>query len=517
MEFNRKKTPYYLMILTIIITVIVFNVSYFNRYITVNNKNITDYNLNDEDINPIRETAVAGLFYPANVYQLESDIDNYLQHAPSTLSNRPKIMIVPHAGYKYSAQVAAHAYKRLESFKKQVKNVFLLGPSHQVFVEGIALSPAKQFKTPLGAINTNTTITADLLNNKKLFKLSKKAHKNEHALEVQMPFLQKTLENFTIIPMLYGNADPKKIAEVLEPYLRLDNSILIISADLSHYLDYDTAKSVDENTANQINNYINIDHHQSCGATAVNTAIELAKSFGLTPHLLDMANSGDITGDKSKVVGYGAWVYAEKEDPKELKGLELEQRNLQNFARHNKPKLLEIAKTALDYAVNKQETFQPEKNDFDDILFDKGASFVTLHKGDVLRGCIGSLYPNKAIAVDLANNTYAAALKDTRFKPVTSDELADVSFTISFLTNFEPIDFNSYDELLSLVQPKIDGLLIKDGQREGLFLPSVWKEIPDKEEFMTNLKIKAGLSPSYWSDDIKVFRFRTVEIKNDEN
>ena len=100
---------------------------------------------------------------------------------------------------------------------------------------------------------------------------------------------------------------------------------------------------------------------------------------------------------------------------------------------------------------------------------------------------------------------------------MTSDELADVSFTISFLTNFEPIDFSSYDELISLVQPKIDGLLIKDGQREGLFLPSVWKEIPDKEEFMINLKIKAGLSPSYWSDDIKVFRFRTVEIKNDEN
>ncbi len=517
MEIDRKKLPYYLMILTIVFVIIVFNFLYFNHYISVNEKSITDYDLTDEDINPIRENAVAGLFYPANVYQLEKDIDNYLQHVTSTLSNRPKIMIVPHAGYKYSAQVAAHAYKRLIPYKNQIKNVFLLGPSHYEFVDGVALSPAKQFNTPLGNVNTNTKITSDLLNNKNLFKLSAKAHKNEHALEVQIPFLQKTLENFTIIPMLYGKSNPKFIAEALAPYLKKNNSILIISADLSHYLDYETARNIDEDTAKKINNSVDVNHHQSCGATAVNTAIALAKDFGLIPHLLNMANSGDVTGDKSKVVGYGSWIYDEPNEKLELKGIDLEQYHLQNFARHNKRDLVKIVKKSLNLAVKQQETYYPSRDEFENVLFDKGASFVTLYKNNKLRGCIGSLYPSKAIAVDLADNTYAAALKDTRFKPLTMNELEDISFTISLLTNFEPIEFKSYDELLSLIKPNIDGIFIKDGQREGLFLPSVWKDIPNKDEFITNLKIKAGLSPSYWSEKIQVFRFRTVEINNDKD
>ncbi len=516
MEIDRKKIPSYLMILTIVVIVIIFNVSYFSSYISANHESITDYDLSDEDINPVRETAVAGLFYPADMYQLASDVEGYLEHAPSSLSGRPQIMIVPHAGYKYSAAVAAQAYKRLQPFAHKIRKVFLLGPSHHVFVNGAALPAAKRFKTPLGKVEVNEEIVSALSKNP-LFKISAAAHKKEHALEVQLPFLQKTLENFTIVPILYGEANPEKIATALQPYLEDDKSLLIVSSDLSHYLDYNTAQKVDAQTAEQIKKQQPVSPHQSCGATAVNTAMILARDFGLVPQLLDMVNSGDVSADKDKVVGYGAWVYEEPEEETELTGIALEQKNLQNFARHNHKELMDIVRKSLQSAVIKGYPYQPERDKLSDVLFDKGASFVTLRKGKLLRGCIGSLTPTKAIAVDIADNAFAAAMKDERFKPVAAEELKDISFSIALLTNFEPIEFNSHEELLSKIQPQEDGLLIKDGEREGLFLPAVWRELPDKQEFINHLKIKAGLSPSYWSDQLKVYRFKTVEITNDND
>ena len=516
MEIDRRKIPQYLMIAAIVGVVVFFNVSYFSDYVSANNEEIVDYALSDDDINPVRETAVAGLFYPADVYQLDKDLDGYLEHVPAEFSTRPHILVVPHAGYKYSAQVAAHAYKRLLPFRKEIKNVLLLGPSHREYVKGVALAEAKSFRTPLGLVKTNQQITNELKKNP-LFRTNARAHRDAHALEVQMPFFQKTLDDFTIVPMLYGQANPDDIAAALRPYLADDANILIISDDLSHYLKYDEAKKADETTAAQIAEAKPVDHHQSCGATGINTAMILAKDFGLISKLLDMVNSGDASGEKTKVVGYGAWAYEEPEEEKILTGIELEEAHLQNFARHNKQALLAIVKTALETAVEQHSIYKPQRDDFNNVLFNRGASFVTLTKNGRLRGCIGSVVAANAIAIDLANNTFAAALNDSRFRPVTKDELKDISFSISLLTNFEKIEFTSADDLLSKIRPNIDGLLIKDGERQGLFLPTVWKEIPDKQDFLTELKIKAGLSPSHWSDNLQVFRFRTVEVKDDNN
>ena len=227
--------------------------------------------------------------------------------------------------------------------------------------------------------------------------------------------------------------------------------------------------------------------------------------------------AGDTSDDKTRVVGYGAWAYDEPEDEEIPEGIALEQKHLENFARHNKNELLEIVKKSLDAAVTSKELYHPQRENAQDVLFNKGASFVTLTKDGKLRGCIGSEKHEKSIAADLAYNAFAAALQDKRFAPVEPDELNKIDFTISLLTNFEEITFTSYEDLLSKLRPTVDGVLIRDGKRQGLFLPAVWKDIPDKQDFMTELKLKAGLSPSYWSDNIKVFRFRTVEIQNDKN
>ena len=510
MEFDKKKIPTWFMIISIILIIGGFNVGYFIKHISTNRESIVNYDKKDDDINPVREAAVAGIFYPADVYQLHSDINGYLSHISDNNSGKPKIIVVPHAGYIYSAQVAASAYKRIIPYKSNLKKIFLLGPSHYVHLKGVALAKEKSFRTPLGLISTDTSI-AEQLSQKTPFTFNSKAHKKEHSLEVILPFLQETLADFQIIPMVYGEANPQDIAKALQPLLKRDDALLIVSADLSHYLEYDEATKADKKTAENIKDGLPLDHHQSCGATGINTAMILAKQFGLVPQLLDMVNSGDTTGDKDKVVGYGAWSF-EKQEEKKLEGIALEQDNLANFARHNREAIIGIVSKALEKAVLEKSEYTPDREEYDNVMFNKGASFVTLEKDNKLRGCIGSIFPTISIARDLAKNAHLAALHDSRFSPVTKEELKDITFKVSLLTGFEEIKYSSEDDLLQQIKPKTDGLLIRDGQRQGIFLPAVWKDISNKKDFLTELKIKAGLSPSYWSNNIEVFRFRTVEI-----
>ena len=278
MEFDKKKISTWFMIISIILIIGGFNLGYFIKHISSNKEIIVNYNLEDDDINPIREAAVAGIFYPADVYQLNSDIKGYIEHISNSDSSEPKILIIPHAGYKYSAQVAASAFKKIQPFKNKFKKIFLLGPAHYVRITGVALASEKSFKTPLGIVKTDTNIANQLAQNR-TFSFNSNAHKKEHSLEVMLPFLQNTLSNFQIIPMVYGSAKPQDIAYVLQPYLERNDALLIISADLSHYLDYETAKQTDEDTAKKIEKGLTLDSHQSCGAIGINTAMILAKDF----------------------------------------------------------------------------------------------------------------------------------------------------------------------------------------------------------------------------------------------
>ena len=514
-KFDPAQLPRYVFLAAIILALIVLNLYFVHKYVSSNSDTINDYALRDEDINPVRESAVAGLFYPADYYQLEDTVNGYLKTVGSAMSKRPHMIIVPHAGYMYSAKVAASAYQRLLPFAKTIKKVVLIGPAHRVAVKGAALSSAASFKTPLGMVPTDKDIIAKLAT-QPLFCYNDKAHKHEHSLEVQLPFLQKILTNFTIVPILYGQSDPQKLAEALQPLLKREDTLLVFSADLSHYLSDDDAKLLDGTTAKMVAAGQPLADHQSCGATGINTAMILAKKLGLHPQLLDMANSADVSGDTDSVVGYAAWIFAQKESankPK-LSPLEQEVENLNNFARHNREDLQKIVTQALNYATQDKH-YQPSRTEYPDVLFDKGAAFVTLTRNGELRGCIGSLLPNRAIALDLAENAYAAANEDSRFAPLSAEELKDTKYSISLLSGYERIRFTSQDDLLEQIIPEIDGLVLRDGDRQGLFLPSVWKQLPNKKDFLNNLKIKAGLSPSYWSPKVKIFRFRTVEI-NDE-
>lgn len=515
-DIDYSRIFHYVLIAVIVLLILILNYCSLSKHMASNSQSITDYTIPEEYVERNREPVVAGLFYPADKFLLDRQLDSYLSHSRplDQFPVQPKILIVPHAGYDYSAAVAAKAYLTLKPFAPKIRNVILVGPSHQVAFRGAALSDAATFATPLGRITVNQEISHKLATIPG-FRFFDKAHAKEHALEVQLPFLQKVLPSFKIVPLIYGDISPENLAAALRPYLLAPDTLLIFSADLSHYYDYATAGKIDNRTAEQIKNKeAGLSGHQSCGATGINAALILAKELKLTPEMLDLLNSGDVMGRLDSVVGYGAWSFSPGEtDTEKGDSIAGDKKSLEDFARMYGAELMKIAKISLEEAVLYDREYSPARGDYDNTLFNKGASFVTLIQNGKLRGCIGTVVRHQSIAGDVAANTYAAAMDDKRFSPLSPKELSKIDVTISLLTGYERIRYRDEEDLLKQIQAGTDGIVLRSGDRQALFLPSVWKELPDKREFLNNLKLKAGMTPSYWSDKIKVYRFYTVEIK----
>jgi AmmeMemoRadiSam system protein B len=259
----------------------------------------------------LRPAAVAGTFYPESAAVLTREVTQMLAQAPRLPAFRPKAIIAPHAGYIYSGPVAASVYAPLAALRGTIRRVVLLGPTHRVAVNGLALPSSKAFVTPLGSVPIDQQ-AANSISDLPQIVISDEAHAQEHSLEVQLPFLQAVLGDFTLLPLAVGHATPAEVAEVLEKIWGGDETLIVVSSDLSHYLPYDAAQHVDAETAEHIlalDPYI--DHQHACGATPVNGLLVAARHHGLRATLVDLRNSGDTAGDKSRVVGYGAFAFTE--------------------------------------------------------------------------------------------------------------------------------------------------------------------------------------------------------------
>ena len=256
-----------------------------------------------------RSAAVAGLFYPADPAQLQADIKAMLATVESQQTH-PKALIVPHAGYIYSGPIAASAYAQLIPIATEISRVILLGPCHRVPLTGLATSSADFFETPLGRIRIDRDAIQQIatLPQVQEFDLT---HQQEHSLEVQLPFLQQVLDNFTLVPLVVGDASADEVSEVLELLWGGDETLIVISSDLSHYHDYETARAMDSNTCHAIEqmNPDAIHYEQACGRNPVTGLLRSAQKHGLNVTTLDLRNSGDTAGDKRQVVGYGAWLF----------------------------------------------------------------------------------------------------------------------------------------------------------------------------------------------------------------
>lgn len=258
-----------------------------------------------------REAAVAGHFYPGDAEELERTVGFMLDAVARPDSNAPKALIVPHAGYLYSGPVAASGYARLRPHRDQYRRVVLLGPCHHVPVRGLALSSADVFRTPLGDIAVDKAVLAGI--DSPALKIFDETHEFEHSLEVHLPFLQSVLGDFTLVPIVVGNTTAERVAEVLDSVWGGPETLIVISSDLSHYLDYDSARAMDGATCQAIEDLEvrGIDHNAACGATPIGGLLIAAKRRGMQVETLDLRNSGDTAGDKQHVVGYGSWGFFE--------------------------------------------------------------------------------------------------------------------------------------------------------------------------------------------------------------
>jgi len=259
----------------------------------------------------VREAAVAGYFYPAEAESLRSDISSMLESAPAASGQVPKALIVPHAGYVYSGKVAAAAYARLLPHRGRYRRVLLLGPAHRIPLPGLAASSATGFRTPLGVVPVDQG--ALTFPGHASVGENDAAHRFEHGLEVQLPFLQFVLGDFLLVPLVVGDASPETVAQVIDRLWDGPETLIVVSSDLSHYLAYEKAQSRYRATCRAIErmDVSAIGHDDACGATAVSGLLIAARRRGLSIETIDLRNSGDTAGDKRRVVGYGAWLLQE--------------------------------------------------------------------------------------------------------------------------------------------------------------------------------------------------------------
>jgi len=435
----------------------------------------------------VRPPAVAKLFYPGDAGALAEEVAACLERTAEAppAPGFPKLVIVPHAGYVYSGPVAASAYDLLRPARGIVRRVVVLGPCHRVPVRGLALPAAKAFDTPLGRIPLDQEAIAAIRDLPQVVE-SPATHAEEHALEVQLPFLQQVLGEFSLVPLVVGSVAPERVAEVLERLWGGTETLIVISSDLSHYHPYETARKIDLVTVRAILDFdARISHKQACGATPVAGALIAAKRKGLIPRLLDCRNSGDTAGGRDEVVGYASFALDHE-------------RACYEVVHGNR--LLRIARAAIADALGGNSAPGPgrEAEEGEPWLKEWRATFVTLKQDEELRGCVGSLEAQRPLAADVAANACAAAFQDTRFDPLTQEEFARTHLEVSLLSAPKRLWFENHADLLARLRPGVDGLILEEGEgraeRRATFLPQVWEGLPDPEHFIAHLKQKAGIA-----------------------
>ena len=426
--------------------------------------------------------------------ELKKQIEFFAQYCQNGYTYASRAVIVPHAGLIYSGRLA---YEGISLLDRNLKNLFIFAPAHRVGFEGLSLSGFELWQTPLGEIEVNQQINNELKEkfNAQFFD---KAFEYEHSIEVQLPLIQSVFKNVKIIPLLAGSADYQVISQIIKYYYDDKENGFIISSDLSHFLTDEKAKKIDAVTADMIEtgNIDNFQYDQACGALGIAGLVDFANKNNYSLIRIGMHNSGLTTGDKTRVVGYGSWFLYEGQTNEFIK-------------KYYSKLIIDICRQAI------KSKFEPdiEEIKYPQVFGRIGACFVTLEKNNTLRGCIGSVIARRPLINDIIMNAKNSAFSDPRFLPVQQNEISQLKIAVSILSEPKKISFTDENDLLRQMRPNIDGIIIKDGIYQAVYLPSVWEQLPDKREFLDTLKVEAGLNPDYFSDTFEAYRFETVYIK----
>ena len=444
----------------------------------------------------VRSPVWAGSFYPADREALERFIDQLVETSGSLADRLAPLqtlqaVILPHAGYVYSGSTAARALPLLKT--KRYRTVIVLGPDHRIGFHGNAVSAVSAYDTPLGRVALSPK--ADLLRDSSpLFRPVAASDAAEHSVEVLLPLLQRSMGAFELIPVVMGPGDPMPNADAIDSLLDPE-TLLVVSSDLSHFLSYEEAVRKDARTIRAIleldSRYLIGSDNAACGIMPLLTLMEIARRHAWQAVQLAYANSGDTTGDRRRVVGYCAIAFfgdsAMKQERNQLS--EDQGRYLTALARRTIAERL---------GRGHERGADPTDDRTDPALQSRCGTFVTLKIDNRLRGCIGSLDNTTPIVDGVRRNAVQAAFHDPRFSPLTSAEFDQVDIEISVLTQPQPLAYSDADDLLSKLRVNVDGVIIRRGPASATFLPQVWEQLPQPEDFLSHLCLKAGLAASAW-------------------
>lgn len=472
-----------------------------------------------------RPPAVAGAFYPADPRELARTVDELLgKVAPPAAGEAPVTLVVPHAGYMYSGGVAAHAYALVR--QQKYDRVVVISPSHIDAFGFAAVYDGDAYATPLGAVPVDKVFAARLVRLGSGLRLSDRGHeargeRGEHALEVQLPFLQRALGEFRLVPIVMGDQRyeaARALGTALAKAIEGSQTLIVASSDLSHFHRYEEAVRLDRRVLKAVEewDYLTMARNfeqniwEACGGGPIVAAMIAAERLGARQvRILKYANSGDVTGDRSQVVGYAAVAFfrsaklASDGDGAAQEAFSLgpeEQRDL-----------LWLARKSVETAVRERRLYEGPAPRWSSLLEDR-AAFVTLKRHGRLRGCIGYVFPMKPLYLTVRDVAAMAAVRDERFPPVTTKELDELEYEISVLSPLRRV--LSIEEILV----GRHGLIVRRGEREGLLLPQVAVEQRwDRETFLAQTCLKAGLPGDAWRDpDTDVFRFTAFVFSRHE-
>ncbi|MGD9862374.1 MAG: AmmeMemoRadiSam system protein B [Pseudodonghicola sp.] len=439
-----------------------------------------------------RQCRFAGMFFPADPKQLASDVEAYLRAAELAApagAAAPRAIVAAHAGYPYSGRFAALSFSTVTWTPDRV---VILSPSHRHGFHGIAFPSQAVFSTPIGALRIDRA-ACDALAAAGLAHEEDAAHDAEHGIETQLPFIRSRWPGAQIVPLVCGEVPPEQVAAVIDA-LEGPQTLVVLSSDLSHFLSQDAARDKDAETARLLETGAaeRLTPYHACGAKGLRGWLMSRAGQGCKALRLGMGDSAEGGGDRSRVVGYGAWAF-----------YPIDSAMLNPRAQ---TELLTRARDAIAGQLTGAPATAPQRTACP--LQTQAASFVTLTQQGALRGCIGSVAAHRALAEDVADNAVSAAFRDPRFAPVTAQLLPELRIKVAVLSKAQDMRVSSEADALARIEPGRDGLILSSSGRRGTFLPAVWDSLPGPRAFLEALKLKAGLPRHHWAQDVTLLRFR---------
>ncbi len=476
---------------------------------------------------PIKEPNVSGQFYPNDPKKLSLQIDAFLRLADvDPFKEKIEIMVSPHAGYLYSGAVAAYGYKAAS--EQQFKTIVVIAPSHVARFSGVSIFSEGQFRTPLGLIDVDQDFAKQLLARHEQFNDVPQVFEKEHALEVQIPFLQKSFNDFRIVPIVMGHPSfevCEQLAYALNEIIGTRQDVLVVlSTDMSHYHNAQVANAMDHQAIALIErldaqgfwNECIEQKIELCGFAPVTTGLLLAQQRGLQVKILTYADSGDVSKDKSAVVGYFSAVFFKESfqdiDSENVGDAMMKKDKTVLLSQAHKKRLLEIARSTIAMHVTSGKKMDVQESD-PRLSFEEGA-FVTIHKNGQLRGCIGNVLGQGPLYRTVRDMAVASTSQDPRFSPVSPHELDHLEIEVSVLS--KPWKIKDPKE----IELGVHGVIVKKGLfHQGLFLPQVATEQGwNREQLLSYLcQHKAGLPADAWKDSSVTLEIFTAQVFSEKD